>query len=251
MNKFRTLISAFVGVLASLGEMVAFRIERLMIANGLILCVSTATNAQGTAVKIATGTGGAKTITGATQAYPCVITSTAHGLSAGDVGAIASVTGMTQLNGNTFQVQYPTTNAFALANVNSTAYTAYASGGTFTPVTFSSIGNVKGFNGFDGQASEIDVTNFASVAKEFRLGLIDNGQLNLDLHLDNGDAGQVAARAAQVASTLKNMQVVLPAGTTPTASFTAFVKQFGITGSVDNVVSANIVLRISGAVSWA
>jgi hypothetical protein len=138
-----------------------------------------------------------------------------------------------------------------LTNVNSTAYTAYTSGGTATPVTFSPIGNVKSFSGFDGQASEIDVTNFQSVAKEFRLGLIDNGQMQSDLHLDNSDAGQLAARAAQIASAVKQMKLTLPAGATPNATFNAYVKQFSINGAVDGVVAASITLRISGNVAWA
>lgn len=213
---------------------------------------STANSAQGTAVKIATGTAGAKTLTGATQAYPCVVTSTAHGLAAGAVGTISGVVGMTQLNGTQAIVEYPTANAFALKGVNSTAYTAYTSGGTFTPVLFSTVGNVVGFAGFDGQASEIDVSNFASVAVEVKLGLVDNGQLSLDLHLDNSDAGQNQAKTVQVSGALTNMQVVLPSGfTTPTASFAGYVKQFSLTGRVNQVVSASINIRISGAVAWA
>ncbi|MBK7592267.1 MAG: phage tail protein, partial [Betaproteobacteria bacterium] len=41
---------------------------------------STAISAQGTIVQIATGTGGAKTITAVTVGYPAIVTSTAHGL---------------------------------------------------------------------------------------------------------------------------------------------------------------------------
>lgn len=213
---------------------------------------STANVAQGTAVKIATGVAGAKTLTGATQAYPCVVTSTAHGLAAGAVGTISAVVGMTQLNGLQVIVEYPTVNAFALKGVNSTAFTAYTSGGTFTPVTFSTIGNVVGFNGFDGQASEIDVSNFASVAVEVKLGLIDNGSMSLDLHLDNADAGQLQARTVQISGVLTNMQVVLPSTfATPTASFAGFVKQFSLNGRVNDVVKASIAIRISGAVAWA
>lgn len=70
-------------------------------------------------------------ITGATQANPCVITSAAHGLVAGQRVFLASLGGMTQLNNRSFVVANPTTNTFELSGENSTSYTAYTSGGTW------------------------------------------------------------------------------------------------------------------------
>lgn len=75
-------------------------------------------------------------ITGATQANPCVITSNAHGLLNGDKVKIASVGGMTQLNGNVYTVANKTTNTFELSGINSTAYGAYTSGGTWSKLIF-------------------------------------------------------------------------------------------------------------------
>lgn len=70
-----------------------------------------------------------KTITGITQANPAVVTSTAHGYSNGDVVYIASVVGMTEVNGYYFTVAGVTANTFQLSGIDSTAYTAYTSGG--------------------------------------------------------------------------------------------------------------------------
>ena len=81
-----------------------------------------------------------KTITGATQANPCVITSNAHGFSNGDTVFIASVGGMTRLNNRWYTVANATTNTFELkdaatgVNVNTTGYGAYTSGGTVARV---------------------------------------------------------------------------------------------------------------------
>jgi hypothetical protein len=69
-------------------------------------------------------------ITGATQADPCVLTCTST-LSAGQLITISGVVGMTQLNGNTYQV-ISTTASSVTIGVNSTAFTAYSSGGTVT-----------------------------------------------------------------------------------------------------------------------
>lgn len=78
----------------------------------------------------------AKTITGATQANPVVITSTSHGYSNGDEVYISGVVGMTELNGRNFKVNNVTANTFELqlmdgsTNLDGTGYTAYSSGGT-------------------------------------------------------------------------------------------------------------------------
>jgi len=70
------------------------------------------------------------TITGATKANPCVITSANHNLRSGDIVTITGVVGMTQLNGNSYVVTMLTSSTFSLNSVNSTAYGTYTSGGS-------------------------------------------------------------------------------------------------------------------------
>ena len=79
-------------------------------------------------------TNASKTITGITQANPAVVTVSSHGYSNGDDVWINSVVGMTQVNGRRFRIANVTTNTFELQGVNSTNYTAYASGGTAADV---------------------------------------------------------------------------------------------------------------------
>ena len=79
--------------------------------------------------------GTTKTISGATQASPGVITATSHGYSNGDEVYIASVAGMTELNGRNYKVANSTTHTFTLTDlwgtaINTTDFTAYSSGGT-------------------------------------------------------------------------------------------------------------------------
>ena len=71
-------------------------------------------------------------ITAATQANPCQITSTAHGLTTGNEVLIENVVGMTELNGNVYTVTVVDANNFTLDSTDSTAYTAYVSGGDLT-----------------------------------------------------------------------------------------------------------------------
>jgi len=79
--------------------------------------------------------GSAKTITGATQADPGVITISSHGYSNGDEIYLDSVGGMTELNGRNYLIANATTNTFTLQDlfgndIDTTGFTAYTSGGS-------------------------------------------------------------------------------------------------------------------------
>lgn len=208
---------------------------------------STAIPAQGSVLQIATGTGTAKTITAVAVGNPTILTATAHGFANGDVVTLAALTGAdaATLNGLSVSVRNITTNTFAVY-VDTTAKTITAGSGTATPVTFTAIANIKDFSGFDGAASEIDVTNLDSLAKEFRLGLTDPGQFTINIDYDNTNAGHVALRAKQVSGLLTNFKFILPNSNAIT--FTGFVKKFSLAGGVDAVTKTAVDIRVSGAV---
>lgn len=75
-------------------------------------------------------------ISAATQANPCQITtSAAHGLVTGDWVEIVNVSGMTELNNKKYVITKVSDTAFTLDTVNSTGFTAYTSGGTVEPLS--------------------------------------------------------------------------------------------------------------------
>ena len=208
---------------------------------------SSAISAQGTTLAIGTGTGGAKTITAIALGNPTIITSAAHGFANGDVVTLAGLTGADAalFNGLSFPVKNKTTNTFAV-DLDTTGKTVTAAG-TATPVTFTAVANIKTFSGFDGSASEIDVTNLDSTAKEFRLGLTDPGQFNFEIDYDSANAGHVALRARQVSGVLSSFKVTLPNAAVIT--FSGYVKKFSLGGGVDAVAKTSVDIRISGAVA--
>lgn len=74
-------------------------------------------------------------ITGITAADPGVITIATHGLANGTWIFVASIVGMTELNGRFYKIANATTNTFTLQDQNgndidTSAFTAYTSGGT-------------------------------------------------------------------------------------------------------------------------
>lgn len=208
--------------------------------------VSSAISAQGSVLAIGTGSGAAKTITAIALGNPTILTAAAHGLINGDVITLAGLTGIDAgaLNGQTVSVRNITANTFAV-NIDTTGKTITAAGAA-TSTTFTNIANVRTFSGFDGSASEIDVTNLDSVAKEFRLGLTDPGQFTFEIDYDSANAGHMALRARQISGVLGNFKLTLPNATAIT--FAAYVKKFSLGGGVDAVAKTSVDLRISGAV---
>lgn len=78
----------------------------------------------------------AASITGATQANPCVLTAN-NSFSIGDKVYINYVKGMTQLNGNTYTITNVSGTTITI-NVDSTAFGAYTSGGFATDISVTS-----------------------------------------------------------------------------------------------------------------
>lgn len=78
--------------------------------------------------------GNTSSISNITQANPCVITTSgSHGITIGSKVALSGISGMTQLNGVTAMVSAVTSNTITLGGVDSSAYSAYSSGGSVVP----------------------------------------------------------------------------------------------------------------------
>lgn len=212
--------------------------------------MSDAISAQGSTLEIETGSGSPVTTVTAAVGFPTIITKSSHGLSNGDVVALSAFAGASAalMNGFTVVVKNVTTNTLAV-DIDTTGGTLTAANGTLTPVALTAIAEVKTFSGLDGAASEIDVTHLTSTAKEFRLGLVDEGGFTFEMNRVASDAGQAALLTSRNAGTLKTYKLTLP--NAETATFTAFAKTFPVAGGVDGVVMHNIGLRISGSVVWA
>lgn len=107
-------------------------------------------------------TGSETTITGITQANPGVVTANSHGLSNGNRVKLVDVSGMTEVNNTTYIVANKTSNTFELttlqgANVNTTSYSAYTSGGSVYSL-FNSI-NDSSLAPLEGESAQLKVDN--------------------------------------------------------------------------------------------
>ena len=210
----------------------------------------TGISAQGSKLEIATGTGGAKTITAISIGFPAIVTSVAHGHSNGDVVTLAAVVGTmaTLVNGTSHVVANRTADTYALLDVN-TLGLVYTSGGTATPDTYTKISGLNSFDGFDGAASELETTDLDSPAMEYISGLKDEGKFGYEAKVLKADAGQQAVRAGRTSGAVVGLKLTLP--DTSVATFSVIVKSIPTSGGVNAVLKGKTDMKISGPVVWS
>lgn len=119
-----------------------------------------------------------------------------------------------------------------------------------SPNVYTTIAGVQGFQGPGGQAAVIDTTTLQSTAKEKIIGLTDEGQLTLDILFDPADATHVGLRNDRINRTLRSFRMTFTDSPASVATFSGYVLGQPITGSVDEVISASVVIEISGAITW-
>jgi hypothetical protein len=122
---------------------------------------------------------------------------------------------------------------------------------TTTPGTYANIAEIRSFNGPGGTATVIDATTLSSAGKEKVLGLMDEGNISLEMNFNPGDAGQIQLRADRAAQTRRNYRITFSDEDETTATFQAFVSQYTVAGGVDALTTLAVTLEITNAITWA
>jgi hypothetical protein len=115
-----------------------------------------------------------------------------------------------------------------------------------SPLDYTEVKEVVSFNGFDGQAAEIDVTHLQSVAKEFIMGLQDFGTFSMDVNFLPSDPGQLIMRAAKADRSIQDLKLTFSDGTI--AIFQGYILSSPVSGGVDAKVNSSFAVRITGDV---
>jgi hypothetical protein len=206
--------------------------------------------AQQAFLSVSTAEAAADNISGITAANPGVVTANAHGIANGAIVRIASVLGMLQVNNRAFVVANQTTNTFELKGVDTTDYTAYASGGQAFAQTMAEVGYMREGGGMDGEAPDVDVSHLRSLEREFLLGLPDPGNFQLQLWLPStADTGQARLRKLKELGTAAAFSLTLASG--QVMAFMGLVKSFALQPiTMDTAVGAAVAIRLRSAVSW-
>jgi len=122
-------------------------------------------------------------------------------------------------------------------------------GDNASPNVWSAIPEIVSFDGPGGSASEIDVSDLDSTAREFRMGLKDEGDFSFEMMYLPNNTVHSGLQDDRTNRTLRNFRVVLTDSPQSTMTFTAYVREFSVSGGVDDVIRASVTLRISGAVT--
>ena len=136
--------------------------------------------------------------------------------------------------------------------MSSTAITAQGIAiARFGTTAFEAIANVVSFQGPGGQAAVIDVTNLASVSKEKRVGMRDEGQLTLTLHYNPDDLVHQGLRTDRANRIRRQFKITFTDTNPAIWTFYGYVTQFSVQGGVDAVVQASVTIEIDGEITEA
>jgi len=153
---------------------------------------------NGSTVFLGSSVGSALTVTAATNANPCVMTSTAHGLSNGDYVIVTS--GWSRLNNKLLRVANVTANTFELEGYDTSStsiYPASSGTGSVKEVTaFTQITQILGSNSEGGQQQFLEYQFLESDAKTKIPTSKTAGGWTLQVGDDPTLAGYIALSAA-------------------------------------------------------
>ena len=107
-----------------------------------------------------------------------------------------------------------------------------ARGDGASPESFTTIPEVRAISGPDGSANEIDVTDLSSSAKEFRMGLRDEGNITLEMMFIPGNTVHAGLRTDRANRTLRNFRITFTDSPATVWSFAAYVQGLSVSNEV-------------------
>lgn len=196
------------------------------------------------AVSVQSALAATKTLTAATKASPCVISSTAHGFSNGDY-VLVLAQGMYQLNYRVFRVASVATDSFALEGEDSTNYGTFTSG-TAQKITFgTSLATLTSINASGGDFDFIDTTTIHDNIKTQVPGLPNPSNYTFESFWDPSDAGLVALKSASDSQAQR--AILFSFANSQKFTFNAYVGcSLSPTGSAQDLIKTTVVFTALG-----
>ena len=111
--------------------------------------------------------------------------------------------------------------------------------------TFAKVGEVTNIGAPSGESADIDTTHLESEAKEYLIGLPDEGNIEIAMNAIEGDAGHEALIDAKDSQERRWLKITWSSGAV--WSIKALVKKYTWSASVDAKIEAAASFRTSGA----
>ena len=112
---------------------------------------------------------------------------------------------------------------------------------------YAAVGQVVSFDGLDGERPDVDVSDLASTAREYILGLKDNGNMGLEVMRDDDDVGQAHIQTMLGEDQARSLRITLSNNDTYTIDCLA--KSFTLAGGVDDTVRGTVNFKLTGDVT--
>lgn len=206
--------------------------------------MATATKWSNIAIAVQSALAAADTITGITKANPGVATSTAHGISNGEI-VILSVQGMHQLDGRVVRAANVAANTFELEGVDTTLFDTFTSG-TAEVITFgTSLATATSVSATGGDFDFVDVTTIHDNVKKQIPGLANPATFTFENIWDVSDAGLVALKAASDSQAERAVRFTFANG--QKLYFNGYIGCTLLpTGNAQEVVKTSVVITMFG-----
>lgn len=123
-------------------------------------------------------------------------------------------------------------------------------GGTGTTEVFTDIPEIVGdIDGPSTSMNTVEVTphKTSDRYREYRVGLIDPGEIGFKMNYVNGDTAQASLKADFDDGTQRNFRLVFPDGYT--TQFAGYVTEFSQTEPMEGAITYQIKIKITGVVS--
>jgi hypothetical protein len=167
---------------------------------------------NGVTLALATAYGSPLTVSALTNANPAVATSTAHGLSDGDLVVVTS--GWQKLNDRAVRVDAPTTNAFSFEGIDTSSASLYPAGsGTGSVKKVTTLTQISQILDLTTSGGDMQFTNYSFLEQDFETQLPTQASpmtLNITIADDPALAGYQAIKAAAEARDVRVLKLTFP-----------------------------------------
>ena len=191
------------------------------------------------------------TVTQLTKTNPPIVTFTEK-VGYGEGSAVTfDGTGQANMDGKSFVLGANTGTAplptFEVLGADGSGWTADVATGTATVMAYAEACEAKDFAFQGGTSSEIEKTTLCSTAKEYVLGLQDNGNFNFNMNYKMSDPAQQELMTARADRMPRWFELEYPDDSK--SIFQGYVKQFDRSGQAGQIITAAVSVRITGPVT--
>lgn len=128
---------------------------------------------------------------------------------------------------------------------------AYSGFATTLKLAGTAVVAVTDISGPGISTTSIDVSTRDAVARKFLPGMYDPGEVTFSIVYDPDTATHAALTTAQLAGTVLAGVLTLGDATPATITFSCFITNFSLKTPMDDAMTADLTLKISGVPVWA